>query len=370
MRMQTLAALSMTAVFTAGMLTGCPWQPGGGAGPAPSSSSPSSSSSSSSRPSYDDGDDDDGDDDGGDDSSSASSDPVEDVKEDVVISEDGTHYTVYTTAGFTQWATAAATGPSIDCTLEGDIDLTGTPWISIGSTYTGTFDGQGHSISGLSGGCGLFAYIGAGGAVKNVKLENVNFSADTGYYAQCGGVAAKNQGTISGCTVSGTITSDSDSGLAGGIAGYNNGGTIQGCFFSGMVTSTENSSRAGGIAGQNSTRDLGNDFIGDIKGCCVAGGTVTANGSDSYAGGIAGSNYGVITDCYWRKGPDNAVDLGSGEATEQLTNGNLDEAIDAMNDALGENFGYKYVTEGGNPVLQPMTAANLLAQYFGLTLPL
>ena len=171
MRMQTLAALSMTAVFTAGMLTGCPWQPGG-AGPAPSSSSPSSSSSSSSRPSYDDGDDDDDDDDGGDDSSSASSEPV---KEDVVISEDGTHYTVYTTAGFTQWATAAATDLSIDCTLEGDIKLTGT-WTSIGSSdqpYTGTFDGQGHSISGLSGGCGLFVSIGVNGAVRRLIVSRM-----------------------------------------------------------------------------------------------------------------------------------------------------------------------------------------------------
>ncbi len=213
-----------------------------------------------------------GGDDGGDDSSSASSDPVEDVKEDVVISEDGTHYTVYTTAGFTQWAEAVATNPSIDCTLEGDITLTGTPWTSIGGTYTGTFDGQGHSISGLNGGCGLFAYIGETGAVKNVKLVSVSFTTD--------------------------------------------------------------------------------DEAG-------------------WSGGVAGTNSASITDCYWRKGPEQAVgDDGDPTTATELTTDNLNDAIIAMNKTLGENFGYHYVAEGDDPVLQPMTAANLLAQYFGLTLPL
>ncbi len=398
MRIKRLAALSLATVVTAGMLTGCDWL-AWLTEHAASSSSSSSSSSSTSRPSYDGGDDDNDDDDGGDDSSSASSDPV---KQDAVItttSDGGTLYTVYTNAGFMQWAKAAneaaATDPGIDCTLEGDIDLTGTLWTSIGGTYTGNFDGQGHSISGLNGGCGLFASIGEKGTVKNVKLVDVNFS---GYYAQCGGVAATNLGTISGCTVSGTITATV---CAGGIAGRNDGGTIQGCFFSGTVTSTEGSSRVGGIAGANSTGSItggsitgccvaggtvtatGNDSraggiagtndTGSITGCCFAGGTVTATGGYSYAGGIAGANYGGITNCYWRKGPegpDKAVGNSSEEATE-LTTGNLNDAIKALNDALaGTDVGYRYDEENGNPILVANTAANLLAQYFGLTLPL
>ena len=134
---------------------------------------------------------------------------------------------------------------NINITLAKDITLTEV-WTPIGNSsnqYTGTFDGNDHAISGLTidqseiDYVGLIGYIGNGGAVKNLTLEDVNITAAR----YTGAVAGRNNGTIENCSVSGTVKSSSNN--AGGITGYNYG-TITGCSASGNVSAN---AYAGGI---------------------------------------------------------------------------------------------------------------------------
>ena len=181
------------------------------------------------------------------------------------------------------------------------IDLTGkATWTVIGSTYipwgsfSGSFDGNGHTITGLS--CdptslepnnptrsGMFFGIAAGGAVKNLRLVNVNIKGS----AQTGGVAATNDGTVENCFVSGSITSTN---AAGGVVGDNeSGGTVQNCYSAGSVTG--GSGTTGGVVGGN---------IGTVQNCYSTGSvTVTVvNGYSGSTGGVVGANSGTVQNCY------------------------------------------------------------------------
>jgi len=130
-----------------------------------------------------------------------------------------------------------------------NINLTGS-WTPIGtstagSQFTGSYDGGGHTITGLSittgGNQGLFGYIGASGKVENLGLVNVSI---TGNNSNVGGIAGQNNGTIQNCYVTGNITG---TGSVGGITGYHEGGTIQNCYVTANVIG--NSGNVGGIAG-------------------------------------------------------------------------------------------------------------------------
>ncbi len=132
--------------------------------------------------------------------------------------------------------------------LEADIDLTGMDFASI-PTFGGTFVGQGHTISGLSitgsGNVrGLFRYIQPSGAVRDLHVSGAISPTDR--KNTLGGLAGENQGAITNCSFSGTV-SGVDS--IGGIAGINEAqGRLINCSFSGSVTGEH---YVGGIAGQN-----------------------------------------------------------------------------------------------------------------------
>jgi uncharacterized repeat protein (TIGR02543 family) len=166
-----------------------------------------------------------------------------------------------------------------------NITLTQGEWTRIGSGYntssfTGSYNGGGHTITGLTiivtaDNQGMFGYIGTGGKVENLALINVDING-TGNYI--GGIAGVNSGgTIQNCYVSGSITAGY---VLGGIAG-NHDGTIQNCYFTGDV---EGGSNIGGIAGQN---------YGTIQNCYAIG-SVTSQNS---VGGIAGSGGQSIQNC-------------------------------------------------------------------------
>ena len=154
-------------------------------------------------------------------------------------------YTVYNADGLFVWAEAAQSDLTIGCTLTADIDLTGKTWtpIGYGATseygYQGTFDGQGHCITGLAittdnpqgENATLFNGIGGNGKVKNLQLVNVNFNVIQ--YGTPGGIAVVNYGTITACSVTGTIATAN--GNPGGIAAGNSG-TITACWFKGTIT--------------------------------------------------------------------------------------------------------------------------------------
>ena len=208
----------------------------------------------------------------------------------------------------------------INITLAKDITLTEV-WTPIGNysnQYTGTFDGNDHAISGLtidqSGTrhVGLIGYIGLGGAVKNLKLTNVNVSG----YMSVGAVAGWNDGTISGCSVSGNIKGSQS---VGGVVG-NTCGNVTDCSVEGMVIGTNKISQSGGIVGvadkvhvtecHSSAIVEGNSWVGGIVGmgngsnitACYATGEVKATiaSGEANAGGVVGyiTNYATVTACY------------------------------------------------------------------------
>ena len=218
------------------------------------------------------------------------------------VSEDGKTYTVYTADGLMAWNDAAQNDLSLNCTLTADITLTGE-WTPIGTaldnSYTGTFDGGNHTISGLTvkgsdENAGLFGYIGSNGMVKNVVLKHVQIASDY-QNAYVGGVAGNNDGAIENCSVSGSVSGNSNSGgtynSVGGIVGYQWSGSITRCSSSATVNGTGG---VGGVVGQtNSDATLT---------ACYATGNVTAENNNTkgtfFAGGVVGSNGGILTACY------------------------------------------------------------------------
>ena len=220
----------------------------------------------------------------------------------------------------------------INITLTADINLSGIDWTPIGidynHQYTGTFNGGGHTITGLTvtGSdqyAGLFGRIGSGGTVKNVTLKDVKIESNHSS-GNVGGVAGWSYGNIENCSVSGSVSSNSTAGgvvgaqlsgsitgcsssarvkgvaYAGGIAGYTNGGaSLTGCYATGSVSvenNTTSAAYAGGVVGNNGSSST-------LK-ACYAWGSVTGSGSGTvYVGGVTGSNdLGTLTACYHAKG--------------------------------------------------------------------
>lgn len=230
-------------------------------------------------------------------------------------------YTVYNADGLLAWAEAAQSDLSFNCTLTADIDLTGKKWTPIGDGvmskygYQGTFDGQGHRITGLAittdnpqgESAALFGGIGGNGEVKNLQLVDVDY--DVRQNGVASGIAMSNYGTITACSVTGDISATG--GYVGGIA-TSNFGSIIGCWFDGNLTS-----------------GLGN-------------------------GGIAGLNYSTITACYYGQNGYPGVAINDGtDDTHRIDSGDSwQPAVDGMNAALtGNDYQWKLGTDG-LPVLQ------------------
>ena len=162
-------------------------------------------------------------------------------------------------------------------------------WKPIGSSpdrYAGTFDGQGHTISGLycngSGDyVGLFGFMAGAGTIKNVTVARSYFKGNNFTSGICG---YNNAGIIQGCTFTGTI--DGGESWAGGICGSSYGGKIIDCTNTGTI---RGSARVGGICGSMNGADIAR---------CKNFGTVTSTGN--YAGGVSGimGGYGKITGSY------------------------------------------------------------------------
>ena len=260
------------------------------------------------------------------------------------------NYTVTSAEGLKNIAELVNGGKTdINITLDKNIDLTGKEWTPIGtssSSYTGTFDGGGHTITGLTvtGSdeyAGLFGYIGKdGGTVKNVKLENVQITSNN-QYANVGGVAGYSRGNIENCSVSGSVSGNSNSNgtsnCVGGVVGQQYGGTITECTSSAIVDGTN---EVGGVVGLTNygatltacyaTGDVtaerdpqNNTYAGSVVGfngggtltACYATGNVIGTGTGTgsiYVGGVTGSNdSGTLTACYHAaetvSGPDRAT---------------------------------------------------------------
>ena len=298
-------------------------------------------------------------------------------------------YTVYNADGLLAWNEAAQKDRSINCTLTADIDLTGKDWSPIGTnfynSYTGTFDGGGHTIMGLTVTTndqyvGLFGRLGRAGTVKNVVMDGIQITCNhrLGY---AGGVAGFSWGgTIENCSVSGSVSGTI---CAGGVVGIQWEASITGCSSSATVKGMV---QVGGVAGETNSgatmaacyatgnvtieidpinNILGGGLVGFNAGssvlACYATGNVTSTGSGTgnvSIGGFLGGNYTTVTACYWKNNHEQGIGYNkegiAPEATKVDGTGvTWQDAVDAMNTAL-QNAGseWRYELKGALPTLR------------------
>lgn len=229
---------------------------------------------------------------------------------------------------------------SLCAKLTADITLT-DEWEPISNVafpadaFAGTFDGNGHTISGLSGSNGLFGFVN-GATIRNLKVEGTISSTS----ANVGGIVGKTQtGTkIENCAFTGSVLSTSTGKTAGvgGIVGKVNTGslTITNCYNTANVTSSKNAGGILGYSGAAGTK-IENCFnTGTISGTYASGGIV----------GSMTSSKSSISNCYWTQ-PDDGNGLGSGK----INNDGKVDSIASVIDKLGDAF---TTDDSGNVILK------------------
>ena len=297
-------------------------------------------------------------------------------------------YTVTSADGLMNIAKLVNGGKTdINITLTADIDLTGKDWTPIGTdydnSYKGTFDGGGHTITGLTFTtndeyAGLFGWLNRAGTVKNVVMEGVQITSNQIYGGSIGGVVGSGWGTIENCSVSGSV---SGTVYVGGVVGVQIGGSITGCSSSATVKGTVD---VGGVAGQtNSSATLtacyatgnviiemdtkkniaGGGLVGMNAGssllACYATGNVTSTGSSTgymHIGGFLGNNYTTVTAGYWKNNHEQGIGYNRESTGATKVDGSVvtwQKAVDAMNTAL-QNAGskWRYELKGALPTLR------------------
>ena len=296
-------------------------------------------------------------------------------------------YTVTSADGLMNIAKLVNGGKTdINITLDKNIDLTGKGWTPIGTSfdnsYKGTFDGGGHTITGLAVTTndqfvGLFGYLNRAGTVKNVVMEGIQITSNH-MFGCTGGVVGYSWGTIENCSVSGSV---SGTDCVGGVVGSQKAGSIIGCSSSATVKGTH---YVGGVAGEkwgsmtacyatgNVTLEIAsqkNNFGGGVVGlnggsrvlACYATGNVTSTGSSTgnvYIGGFLGGNYTTVTACYWKNNHEQGIGYNKENIVPEATKVDgtyvtWQKAVDAMNTAL-QNAGseWRYELNGALPTLR------------------
>ena len=296
-------------------------------------------------------------------------------------------YTVTSADGLMNVAELVNGGKTdINITLDKNIDLTGKDWTPIGTSfdnsYTGTFDGGGHTITGLTVTTkdqfvGLFGYLNRAGTVKNVVMEGIQITSNH-MFGNTGGVAGFSWGTIENCSVSGSVSGTK---CVGGVVGAQKAGSITGCSSSATVKGTVD---VGGVAGEkwgsmtacyatgnvtleiDSPKNLsGGGLVGFNGGssvlACYATGNVTSTGSSTgkvHIGGFLGNNYTTVTACYWKNNHEQGIGYNkksTGATKVDGTDVTWQKAVDAMNTAL-QNAGseWRYELNGALPTLRKL----------------
>ena len=291
-------------------------------------------------------------------------------------------YTVTSADGLMNIAELVNGGKSdINITLDTDIDLTGKDWTPIGTnydnSYKGTFDGGGHTITGLTVTtydkyAGLFGWLNSAGTVKNVVMEGVQITNNhsSGF---AGGVVGNSWGTIENCSVSGSVNGEV---YVGGVVGKQTSGSMTGCSSSATVKGTVN---VGGVAGESwgsmtACYATGNviieiDPVKNISGgglvgmnggkgvrACYATGNVTSTGSSTgnvHIFGLLGDNYTTVTACYWKNNQERGYKTAPESTKVDGTYVTWQNAVDAMNRALQNvRSEWRYELKGALPTLR------------------
>ena len=297
------------------------------------------------------------------------------------IEDDGS-YTVTSADGLMNVAELVNGGKTdINITLDKNIDLTGKGWTPIGTSfdnsYKGTFDGGGHTITGLTVTTndqfvGLFGYLNRAGTVKNVVMEGIQITSNH-MFGCTGGVVGYSWGTIENCSVSGSV---SGTDCVGGVVGSQKAGSIIGCCSSATVKGTH---YVGGVAGEKwgtmtacyatgnvtleiaSPKNLSGGGVVGLNGgsrvlACYATGNVTSTGSSTgnvHIGGLFGDSYTTVTACYWKNNQERGYKTAPESTKVDGTYVTWQKAVDAMNTAL-QNAGseWRYELNGALPTLR------------------
>ena len=297
------------------------------------------------------------------------------------IESDGS-YTVTSADGLMNVAELVNGGKTdINITLDKNIDLTGKGWTPIGTnydnSYTGTFDGGGHTIKGLTVTTndqfvGLFGYLNRAGTVKNVVMEGIQITSNH-MFGCTGGVVGYSWGTIENCSVSGSV---SGTDCVGGVVGSQKAGSIIGCSSSATVKGKH---YVGGVAGEKwgtmtacyatgnvtleiaSQKNLSGGGVVGLNGgsrvlACYATGNVTSTGSSTgnvHIGGLFGDSYTTVTACYWKNNQERGYKTAPESTKVDGTYVTWQKAVDAMNTAL-QNAGseWRYELNGALPTLR------------------
>ena len=207
-------------------------------------------------------------------------------------------------------------------------------WTPIGTalnihTFKGTFDGQGHTISGIyinntRNYQGLFGYV-SDGKIQNLSVADSYIQAGS----LVGSIVGYNMGAVSNCSNSGTVIGNDQYAFVGGIVGENNGVTVENCSNSGAVVSSIGT--VGGITGFN--------IDGTVSSCSNSG-TLTGEGA-----GIAGISYGAVLNCYYKEQEDlQGVGGSSGTITNvesKTTKEYMSGAVVRLLDPDGDTWGQK-----------------------------
>ena len=291
-------------------------------------------------------------------------------------------YTVTSADGLMNVAELVNGGKTdINITLDKNIDLTGKGWTPIGTSfdnsYKGTFDGGGHTITGLAVTTndqfvGLFGYLNRAGTVKNVVMEGIQITSNH-MFGCTGGVVGYSWGTIENCSVSGSV---SGTDCVGGVVGSQKAGSIIGCCSSATVKGTH---YVGGVAGEKwgtmtacyatgnvtleiaSPKNLSGGGVVGLNGgsrvlACYATGNVTSTGSSTgnvHIGGLFGDSYTTVTACYWKNNQERGYKTAPESTKVDGTYVTWQKAVDAMNTAL-QNAGseWRYELNGALPTLR------------------
>ena len=266
--------------------------------------------------------------------------------------------------------------------LRADISLAGMDYTPV-AAFGGTFDGGGHTITGLTittkdQFVGLFGYLNRAGTVKNVVMEGVQITSNQIYGGSIGGVVGYSWGTIENCSVSGSVSGTK---CVGGVVGAQIDGSITGCSSSATVKGMVD---VGGVAGQtifgatltacyatgNVTLEIdpkkniaGGGLVGMNAGssllACYATGNVTSTGSSTgnvHIGGFLGDNYTTVTACYWKNNHEQGIGYNNkvtGATKVDGTDVTWQKAVATMNTAL-QNAGseWRYELNGALPTLR------------------
>ena len=298
-------------------------------------------------------------------------------------------YTVTSADGLMNIAELVNGGKTdINITLDKNIDLTGKDWTPIGTdydnSYKGTFDGGGHTITGLTFTtndeyAGLFGWLNRAGTVKNVVMEGVQITSNQIYGGSIGGVVGYSWGTIENCSVSGSVSGTNC--VGGVVGGQQSSGSIIGCSSSATVKGTRH---VGGVVGEkwgtmtacyatgnvtleiNSPQDLSGGGVVGLNGgstvlACYATGNVNSKGRSTgnvHIGGLFGDNYTAVTACYWKNNQEQGIGRNQQSTAPEATkvDGSVvtwQEAVDAMNTALqNEGSEWRYELNGALPTLR------------------